>query len=170
MGRVGSLGRDLGTQPKSTLLLQGNRVSRVTRQRDPAPQTEPAHIMLLGSLPIFIDMCDLTQQAECWSAEWGVSGSIPDRANAQILKQQERCFPAFYYYYFFFCVLHIAGPPLGSNFWRIMANLSPELKYSVLIERFHMTSRRRYLCSKTMKRRPCWCAKLILLELNSFLM
>ena len=41
------------------------------------------------------------------------------------------------------------------------------LKY---IERFHMTSRRQYLCSKTMKRRPFWCTKTILWELNSFLM
>ena len=38
------------------------------------------------------------------------------------------------------------------------------------IECFHMTSRRRYWCSKTMKRRPCWCPKPILWELNSFLM
>ena len=64
MSRAGSLGRDLGTQPKSTLLLHGDRVSQVTRQRDPAPQTEPAHIMLLGSLPIFTAMCGLAQQAE----------------------------------------------------------------------------------------------------------
>ena len=33
-----------------------------------------------------------------------------------------------------------------------------------------MTSRRQYLCSKTMKRRPFWCTKTILWELNSFLM
>ena len=32
-----------------------------------------------------------------------------------------------------------------------------------------MTSRRPYLCSKTMKRRPFWCTKTILWELNSFL-
>ena len=31
---------------------------------------------------------------------------------------------------------------------------SQELK---TIERFHMTSRRPYWCSKTMERRPCWC-------------
>ena len=37
------------------------------------------------------------------------------------------------------------------------------------IECFHMTSRRPYLCPKTMKRRPCWCFKPILWELNSFL-
>ena len=38
------------------------------------------------------------------------------------------------------------------------------------IERFYMTSRRPYWCSKTMKRLPCWCSKPILWELNSFLM
>ena len=40
----------------------------------------------------------------------------------------------------------------------------------VQIERFHMTSRRPYWCSKTMNRRPCWCTQKILWELNSFLM
>ena len=38
------------------------------------------------------------------------------------------------------------------------------------IARFHMTSRWPYCCSKTIKRRPCWCSKPILWELNSFLM
>ena len=38
------------------------------------------------------------------------------------------------------------------------------------IERFHMTSRRPYWSSKTMKRRPCWCSKPVRWELNSFLM
>ena len=38
------------------------------------------------------------------------------------------------------------------------------------IERFHMTSRRPYRCSETIKRRPCWCSKPILWELISFLM
>ena len=38
------------------------------------------------------------------------------------------------------------------------------------IARFHMTSLRPYCCSKTIKRRPCWCSKPILWELNSFLM
>ena len=33
-----------------------------------------------------------------------------------------------------------------------------------------MTSRRPYWFSKTIKRRPCWCAKPVLRELNSFLM
>ena len=33
-----------------------------------------------------------------------------------------------------------------------------------------MTSRRPYWRSKTMKRRPCWCTKPILWELDSFLM
>ena len=33
-----------------------------------------------------------------------------------------------------------------------------------------MTSRWRYWCPETMKRRPCWCPKPILWELNSFLM
>ena len=37
------------------------------------------------------------------------------------------------------------------------------------IERFHMTSRRPYRCSETIKRRPCWCSKPILWELISFL-
>ena len=41
---------------------------------------------------------------------------------------------------------------------------------SLVIECFHMTSRRPYWCPKTMKRRPCWCPKPILWELNSFLM
>ena len=36
------------------------------------------------------------------------------------------------------------------------------------IERIHMTSRRPYWCSKTMKWWPCWCTKKILWELNSF--
>ena len=40
----------------------------------------------------------------------------------------------------------------------------------VVIERFHMTSRWPYWCSKTMKRPPCWCTKTTLRELNSFLM
>ena len=40
----------------------------------------------------------------------------------------------------------------------------------LVIECFHMTSRRPYLCPKTMKRRPCWCPKPILWEMNSFLM
>ena len=38
------------------------------------------------------------------------------------------------------------------------------------MERFHMTSRRPYWCSKTMKRQPCLCSKQVLWELNSFLM
>ena len=38
------------------------------------------------------------------------------------------------------------------------------------IERFHMASLRPYWSPKTMKRRPCWCPKPILWELNSFLM
>ena len=38
------------------------------------------------------------------------------------------------------------------------------------IQCFHMTSRRPYWFSKTIKRRPCWCAKPTLWELNSFLM
>ena len=37
-------------------------------------------------------------------------------------------------------------------------------------EHIHMTSRRPYWYSKTMKRRPCWCTKTTLWELNSFLM
>ena len=36
-------------------------------------------------------------------------------------------------------------------------------------ERFRMASRWPYWCSKTMKRRPCWCPKPVLWELNSFL-
>ena len=39
----------------------------------------------------------------------------------------------------------------------------------VIIECFHMTSRRPYWCPKTMKRRPYWCPKPDLWELNSFL-
>ena len=37
------------------------------------------------------------------------------------------------------------------------------------IERIHMTSRRPYWFSKTMKRRPCWCSKQNLWGLDSFL-
>ena len=33
-------------------------------------------------------------------------------------------------------------------------------------ERFHMTSRQPYWCSKTMKRLPCWCSKPVLCERN----
>ena len=36
------------------------------------------------------------------------------------------------------------------------------------IERFHMTSRQPYWCSKSMKRRPCWFTQKILCEFNSF--
>ena len=36
------------------------------------------------------------------------------------------------------------------------------------IERFHVTSRQPYWCSKTRKWRPCWCMKPTLWELNSF--
>ena len=43
-------------------------------------------------------------------------------------------------------------------------------KIEVLIERFHMTSRRPYWCSKTMKRWPCWYTKTTLRVLNSSLM
>ena len=38
------------------------------------------------------------------------------------------------------------------------------------IECFHLTSWQPYWCPETMKRRPCWCTKPILWELNSFLM
>ena len=41
---------------------------------------------------------------------------------------------------------------------------------SLTIKRFHVTSRRPYWCSKTMKWRPCWCTKPDLWELSSFLM
>ena len=40
----------------------------------------------------------------------------------------------------------------------------------LVIECFHMTSRRPYWCPKTMKQRPCLCLKPVLWELNSFLM
>ena len=43
------------------------------------------------------------------------------------------------------------------------------LSLKVCIDCFHMTSRQPYWCSKTMKRRPCCCPKLILWELNSFI-
>ena len=39
-----------------------------------------------------------------------------------------------------------------------------------MVECFHMMSRRQYWYPKTMKRRPCWCPKQILWELNFFLM
>ena len=42
--------------------------------------------------------------------------------------------------------------------------------FSTQIDCFHMTSRRPYWCTKTMKWRPFWCTKPILWELNSFLM
>ena len=45
-----------------------------------------------------------------------------------------------------------------------------EMSICLCIECFQMTSRRLYRCPKTMKRRPCWCPKPILWELNSFLM
>ena len=45
-----------------------------------------------------------------------------------------------------------------------------ETKKLVLIECFHMTSRRPCWCPKKIKRPPCWCPKPILWELNSFLM
>ena len=35
-------------------------------------------------------------------------------------------------------------------------------KRLIYIERFYVTSRPPYLCSKTMKRRPCWCSKAVL--------
>ena len=35
--------------------------------------------------------------------------------------------------------------------------LLPKIPHQYNIERFHMTSRRPSWCSKTMKRRPCWC-------------
>ena len=41
---------------------------------------------------------------------------------------------------------------------------------NISIVSFHMTSQRPYWCSKTMKRRPCWCLKPILWTLNFFLM
>jgi len=44
-----------------------------------------------------------------------------------------------------------------------------EKKNGFFIERFHMTSQQSYWCSETMKWRPCWSTKLILLEFNSFL-
>ena len=49
---------------------------------------------------------------------------------------------------------------------------TPETKENTVkpIECFHMTSQRPYCCPKTMKRRPCWCPKPVLWELNSFLM
>ena len=47
-------------------------------------------------------MCNLAQQVERSSAEWDVPGSIPDGANAQILKQQKRFFPASFFFFFFF--------------------------------------------------------------------
>ena len=48
------------------------------------------------------------------------------------------------------------------------SGISPGRSF-VSIERFHMTSRRPYWCSKTVKLRPCWCTKTILWEFNSFL-
>ena len=55
--------------------------------------------------------------------------------------------------------------------WRILV-VVVKLRHRaiVVIECFHMTSRRPYWCPKTMKRWPCWCTELILWELNSFLM
>ena len=38
------------------------------------------------------------------------------------------------------------------------------------VEDFHMTSRCPYWCPKTMKRRSCWRPKVVLWELNSFVM
>ena len=39
----------------------------------------------------------------------------------------------------------------------------------VIMDCFHMTTRRPYWCPKTMEGRPCWCPKPVLWELNSFL-
>jgi len=55
----------------------------------------------------------------------------------------------------------------------VILGLQPRRQAAMLgvntIEHFHMTSRRLYWCSKTMKWRPYWCTQKILWELNSFL-
>ena len=53
------------------------------------------------------------------------------------------------------------GPPLHVN---------RPLGYVYTIERLYMTSRGPYWCCKTMKRRPCWCTKKLLWDLNCSLM
>ena len=74
-------------------------------------------------------------------------------------------------------ILFSQSSPLGvktfllcKNFLLFQKNLHSSwprwLKRST--ERFHMTSRRPYWCSKTMRRQPCWFSKPVLLELNSF--
>ena len=56
---------------------------------------------------------------------------------------------------------------ISDEFYRLTTSgLSGRWEGVLLIECFHMTSRR----PKTMKRRPCWCPKPVLWELNSFLM
>ena len=54
--------------------------------------------------------------------------------------------------------------------WAMVPRRYEKLSKSGATERFYMTSRRPYWCSKTRKWRPCWCPKPILWELNSFLM
>ena len=60
----------------------------------------------------------------------------------------------------------------GANYWSLFryALTSMTVMWLIIIEYFHMTSRRPYWCPKTMKRRPCWCPKPVPWELNSFLM
>ena len=56
------------------------------------------------------------------------------------------------------------------NEFRMLKYFKSKWKRFWIIECFHMTSRGPYWCPKTMKRRPCWCRKPLLWELNSFLM
>ena len=47
---------------------------------------------------------------------------------------------------------------IPSLFWFAACWCPKPTNSFVAIERFHMTSQRLYWCSKTMKRRPCWCS------------
>ena len=66
-------------------------------------------------------------------------------------------------------VLYSKGKENGIWKWNRARLESPFPFPTQAIGRFHMTSRRPYWCSKTMKRRPYLCSKPILWELNSLL-
>ena len=84
-------------------------------------------------------------------------------------------------YALFFGLIHISltfserdvGTALSyrdKNHFGASISRKTNFKSSILHERFHMTSRRSYWCSKTMKRRPCCYSKPVLWKLKHFLM
>ena len=71
---------------------------------------------------------------------------------ASALPRRQPCFRTILTSFCAICCLHFREP-------------SPSVSYKecfLCTERFHITSRQPYSCIKTMKRRPCWCTKLIL--------